>query len=419
MPVSNTRRRLGLGAVVVLLALAGCAQPIAPELCEVCQDPHYRATSGEAPGERYQPSDWHGVDNVTEERSVLHVHPRRDGSVRWVARIDLAGDGVDEIRAKANPGDWIADETDLDGTDAEVRDIEAHFEGETFVVAYATDGTVRRGVGGVLLFEEFFETDDLDGEPAYRLGADRVVLHAPEGTVVSNDPVGTERVSPSAVAWSADENQSVLAHTYVTFGPDGGVETWAASQATVAWAVGSWALEPLAVAAAIPELLVLLLVALVVLAADGSPVGLSTPGDDDWNDAFEVAGRKLPSPTVNPDAIRFPWELAVGLGASAVLALAFAGSFTFRLLGWAAFYLPVVPLGTMLVLGPTADRSPRLRRALVGFLLGSPVVAAVPPVLSFGGGGLFLVPLWILGFAVGGILMALGWVGSEILFGGE
>lgn len=226
----SPRARLVLAALLtaVLVALAGCSYSPPPSVCAVCDE---RLTTAAA--ER-------GVD-VSVTHSELHIHLREDGSARWEARVRLGGEGVDELRSNVSLRDDVVQSrlaNDSGPAPDEHRDRSIAMDGDTLVVGFDDPNLATHHAGGVLAVDRFHHQGVSTVSP-FRLRADRMVLHPPDGWAVVNRPRGAS-VESNAVVW----DNGIDSRTYVVVGPDRSRRTAVLAQVAVGAEVASWAAGP-------------------------------------------------------------------------------------------------------------------------------------------------------------------------------
>ncbi|WP_254830173.1 hypothetical protein [Haloglomus salinum] len=251
----GSRRRLLLGGVVLLLALAGCGSPQpAPEVCYGCSD------NGAVRG---LPSNATTGDSVTH----LYLVPASGDEPRVEARTRVGLDAAEAFRTNASRREAVrravlaARDADSGGPDGpsptptpryqgpdgrptypvaafEARDLSVGTETDSLVVDFRVAGIpgvdaaetpplVGRGPGGTVLVDRFNVRDGRNPHPGndgftYTLATDRLVVHAPPGT----RPV----VAPDDATVYDDRVvlRSLPADTNLVFAPEGSTGTLAA-----------------------------------------------------------------------------------------------------------------------------------------------------------------------------------------------
>lgn len=346
-----------------------------------------------------------GVPGATES-GTLDVYIDADGDSRWVERVPVNDSAADRYRENATA---LEHEVDPTGTyyhrvDEDVERTIA-LENGTVTVTYDVENVARPGVRDAWLVDYFV----LDGPHRYGLAAERVTIHAPNGTVVTNAPSGAN-VDGNAATWT--DTSEFGDSTYVTYGPSDtrGLVGTANSYATLGLEVGPGALAGGVLLGIVPGL---------VLA-----VGLLVVGRVDWGrDAFDTAeleripillgaigagGLLLVSVAIVADRRFAPGPLALGTlglgyallgavgrrwwrrfgpaGVSALPALATVGTGALMtLVVGPTPFVAVLPFGFVaalyLPLGCTAGRETRSVTLLAG-AVGAPIVALAALSLS-------------------------------------
>ena len=377
--------RLTALALVCLLGLTGltavAGAPPPTQLCGTCH------------------SDIPGATGA----GTLDVYVDADGDSEWVERVPVNDTAADRYRDDPDALEQTVDDAWNDSyrilveqSDEEI-DRDETIENGTVTVTYAVDGVARSGVGESLILD-YFALDR--GAHRYGLVAERVTVHAPDDTVVTNEPLGAS-VAENTATWTADSDFSE--RVYVTFGSSGIVGT-ATGYATVGHEVVPGALETGAFVGPVPGL---------VLGLAGVVAGRVDWGRDAVDTAAlerllglsgaVIAGGFLaisvsvagPDPSVHPGPLAL-CTLGVGYGSVAVAArrrgiglgtrglTALAALATFAtgaamtiLVGPSAF-VAVLPFGLatalFLPIGYAAERG-TLPVGLVAVAAGAPVVA--------------------------------------------
>lgn len=221
--MSNARRLLVLliVAALVLPAVLGAsgARPPPQAICAVCAEAEERETVG-------------GV-TIEATAASTTIRIRENGSGHWTSRVELNDAaarrlaGNDTLRREfveaALSGYAAADDP---------RRLASRVDDRTLVVEYDVEGMAHRSVGGVLLVDYFY----WGGDDArwFRLGADRVVLRGPNGTVATHAP-GDAKAGDGRVVWTAgDDDWTTLDRsTHVAFAANDGVAARAGSLVAV------------------------------------------------------------------------------------------------------------------------------------------------------------------------------------------
>ena len=221
------RVRLGFVTLALFVALAGCSYN-PPNVCGVCG------------GKVQVAGENHGVDlNATS--SEVHVHLHDDGSATWVERTELDDDGAARLRENATLRKRVLDSATEQQSAAPKTPDSVSVESGALVVTYDVPKLAERYPGGVLVVDRFHRQRS-GSSFGYEVEADRAVLHAPDGMVVTNQPPAS-RWNRSAVVWRS----SVATHTYVAFGPTRTKTTSWLTRAAIAVEVARWAAIPVAV----------------------------------------------------------------------------------------------------------------------------------------------------------------------------
>lgn len=219
-----SRRLLGLAALAALLALAGCSQLPPPEFCEVCDSYADELTADSEDGPDL---------DVAVERTVLDVHVRGDGTTRYRFRAILEPGDADTLRENSGPVERLRSAVREDHPDGNPT---VELDGNAVVVAHDGPTIGKRGVGGVVLVDRFYETDDDRG---LRPGVDRLAIHGPPGWTVTRAPEGAT-VEDGAVVYEAPNRYeaTISEGSLVAFAPDDGWHNRVATRATVGRAIG-------------------------------------------------------------------------------------------------------------------------------------------------------------------------------------
>lgn len=166
---------LAVCALVVCSALAvvapGSAAPPPRPLCDAC-------------GESFEETAKYHDVSVTVERSTATVSVARNGTARWVVRNRLADDASTErLRENATLRTEIAERAMWD-----VELLAANVSETVLTLRYREPAFAEESVGGTLRSGEF--TDAYGYRNLHGLGADRLVVVAPDGTVVGQSVPG-------------------------------------------------------------------------------------------------------------------------------------------------------------------------------------------------------------------------------------
>lgn len=221
-------RTVRLAVAVLLCALLGvggvatvAGAPPPTQLCGVCGD-------GLA-GER-------GIDGATDP-GTLDIYVDDAGDSRWQARVPVTDSAAERYRTNTTALEAAVDDawTRYHAAAGDVRSVETALENETVVVNYTVDGVARRGVGDTRLVDYFAVGAS---NTRYVVAADRVTIHTPEGTAVTNRPARAS-VDGNAATWARGDGFD--GRTYVTYGGAGVLGT-ASGYATIGLETGPSAL---------------------------------------------------------------------------------------------------------------------------------------------------------------------------------
>ncbi|RKD97758.1 hypothetical protein [Halopiger aswanensis] len=265
------RSRFAAIALCCLIALASAAVAGAPPpttLCGSCAD---------------------GVPGATEP-GTLDVYVDADGDSRWIERVPVNDSTAVRYRENATA---LEREVDPTGTYYHVIDEDVDraiaLENGTVTVTYAVENVSRPGVRDTRVIDYFVLENPRD---RYWLEADRVTIHSPEGTVVTNDPPGAG-VDGNTATWTGESEFGD--RTYITYGSSNAsaLVATASASATIGLEIGPAALEQGVRAGLVPGAL---------LAVAGIAAGRV-----DWGrDAFDLAALE---------------RLLVGVGATGAVGL--------------------------------------------------------------------------------------------------
>lgn len=249
------RPLLLVGAVVLLVALAGCGAPEpTPEVCNGCSDDGAGralppdATTGESVTHLYLDPET-GTDPRVEARTRIGLGPAEELRTNE-SRREAVRAAVLRLRESGSPDPAVDSTTPTPryrGADGlpvypvpafEARDLSVRAEGDSLVVAFRVAGIpgldpaetpplASEGYGGAVLVDRFDVEDGRNPHPlneghGYRLATDRLVVHAPAGT----RPV----VAPENATVYEDRVvlRSLPADTNLVFAPEGATGTLAA-----------------------------------------------------------------------------------------------------------------------------------------------------------------------------------------------
>lgn len=223
-------RRLTIVALCCLAGLGGltavAGAPPPTQLCGVCES--------EIVGD--------GIDGATGPET-LDVYIDETGDSRWVARVPVNASAAERYEDPAALEAAVDDAwTSSHAARGDRRDVEASLEDGTVVVNYTVEDVARPGVGETWLVD-YFATGT--SNTRYQLAADRVTIHAPAGTVITNEP-RYATVDGGAATWTAEADGHLESdfddQTHLTYGPEG-LRGTASSYATIALERGPSALE--------------------------------------------------------------------------------------------------------------------------------------------------------------------------------
>ncbi|WP_226041102.1 hypothetical protein [Natrinema sp. DC36] len=408
--------------VAGVTAVAGAPPP--SQLCGVCGP-------GVANDAKIAGATGHGT---------LDVYVDEAGDSQWVARVPVNASAAERYRSNATALEAAVDDAWARShvADGDVRAVESRLDDETVVVNYAVDDVARRGVGEHWIVD-YFATGT--SPTRYQLAADRMTIHAPHGTEITNRIPGAE-IDGNAATWTNGNERGASGdfgeQTRVTYG-SGGVLGTASGYATIGLDVGPTALSHGVSGGLVPGLLIgivgiaigriewgvtdfdattleRLIVAVGSIGAVGFLViGAVTIGAGFAPGAVALASLGVGYALLGIAARRFGDRLETrGLVGLSVLATVAAAGVSLLLAGPPVYAFPALfGLATALCLpiGHAAERG-RTAIALVAVAALTPIaaIAAVAPVSVFGYGpavyGLLLLP-WVASVAVFGYPLAL------------
>lgn len=216
-------------ALVCLAALVapGLARPPPQDVCGVCGDDLERAAAE------------HGLQASVESSSVT-LAVDEEGTGTWTARVRLDPASADALAANETLR-WavLRDAARYGEVGPEgARNLTATVSGDTLQVRATLPDAGYRGVGGVLVVDQYDWAGDL--ADTYRLDADRLTVRGPNGSVVTRTPARAT-AGEGAVSWTeADADAGGVTSDWlprdgrVTFADDDGV------RATVATRLALW-----------------------------------------------------------------------------------------------------------------------------------------------------------------------------------
>ncbi len=206
--------------ILCVTAVAGAPPP--EQLCGVCGP----STANEA-----------AITGATGH-GTLDIYIDDAGDSRWEARVPVTETAAERYRTNATALEAAVDDAwaRYHAADGDVRTVDSRLEDETVVVNYTVDDVASRGVGDAWLVEYFAV-----GTSNTRYGrvADRVTVHTPEGTEITNRVPAAE-IDGTAATWTDDAEFDE--QTYLTYG-SGGVRGTVTGYATIGLERGPTALE--------------------------------------------------------------------------------------------------------------------------------------------------------------------------------
>ncbi|ELY78384.1 hypothetical protein [Natrinema pallidum] len=371
-------------------------------------------------------------------RGVLDIYIDDNGDSRWQARVPVTETAAERYRTNATALEGAVDDAwaRYHAADGDVRDVRSSVRGETVVVNYTVTDVANRGVGDSWLID-YFATGT--SPTRYEMAADRVTIHTPAGTVVTNHPADAT-VDDNTVTWAAEGTAGgdFDDQTYVTYGNDG-VRGTASGYATLGLEIGPTALVHGVSGGLIPAILLgivglaigrsdfgrdafdaaaleRLIVAVGAVGAGGFlVVGVAATGADPASGAVALAALGVGYALLGSTARRFGAGLETrGLVGLALLATVVAAGGPLLLVGPPVYAFPLcfgAATAFCLPMGYAAERG-RFPLALVAVAALAPIVAlaSIAPVSVFGYGpvvyGLLLLP-WVCAVAVFGYPLAL------------
>ena len=219
LPVDG-RRLLTLGALLALLALAGCDGPSQQYVvCDVC-------------GEVYG-----------DDIGTVDVQLYENGSARWTISVPYDGPPAGADRRAGSMASEIrrwGDENTITPYEKQAEGVVGHARNGTVSVTFRVDdfATVR---GQYLLVDSFDQHDAPDGLP-YRLTVERLRVTAPERMAIANTPrSATVTDGGRTVVWQAEDDDAIDWQTYVVVGPDRSALSKAGANLHVGTYVLGWA----------------------------------------------------------------------------------------------------------------------------------------------------------------------------------
>ncbi|ELY90107.1 hypothetical protein [Natrinema altunense] len=392
-------------------AAAGAPPPI--QLCGVCGP----STGNEA-----------AIAGATGH-GTLDIYIDDAGDSRWEARVPVTETAAERYRTNATALEAAVDDAwaRYHAADGDVRTVDSRLEDETVVVNYTVDDVASRGVGDAWLVEYFAV-----GTSNTRYGrvADRVTVHTPEGTEITNRVPAAE-IDGTAATWTDDAEFDE--QTYLTYG-SGGVRGTVTGYATIGLERGPTALDHGVSGGLFPAVLLglvgvvigridtgidafdaatleRLIVAVGAVGAGGFlVVGVAATGADPAPGAVALAALGVGYALLGSTARRFGDGLETrGLVGLSILATVAATGVTLLLAGPPVYAFPLcfgAATALCLPIGYAAERG--------RFPIGLVAVAALTPVVAIAS----IAPVSLFGYgpAVYGVLLV-PWVGSVAVFG--
>jgi hypothetical protein len=213
---------------------------------------------------------------------TLDIYVDETGDSRWHARVPVTGSAAERYRTNDTALEAAVDDAwaRYHAADGDVRAVEPTLEDQTVVVNYTVDDVAERGVGDTWLLDYF-----MTGTSAvhYEIVAERVTIHTPNGTVITNH-ISAAEVDGNTATWVDDEFDE---QTSVTYGAGGVLDT-ARGYATIGLEVGPTALVDGVALGFVPGVLIGLLgvvigrgtVGRTAFAATAGRLGLERPTVD-------------------------------------------------------------------------------------------------------------------------------------------
>ncbi|QLG47483.1 hypothetical protein [Natrinema halophilum] len=325
---------------------------------------------------------------------TLDVYVDETGDSRWSARIPVTPGAAERYRENAT-----ALEAAVDGAwgryhaaAGDVRAVESSLDRNVVVVNYTVNGLARRGVGDTWVVD-YFATGT--SRTHYERVAERVTIHTPDGTVVTNRIPGAE-VDDNTATWTGENERSggddFGEQLYLTYGT-GGVFDTANGYATIGLAVGPGVLVRAVSIGIVPGVMIGLVGAFVGRGSIGDRTSFARTVVDETAARLGLQDAPLGSRSLE--------ESIVAVGAiGAIVLLLFGAVRTGSALSPGAVVLSSLGFGYALI-GVTVSRiGDRLEmRGLVGLvviatiaaagytrLLAGPVVYPLPLVFGFATG---------------------------------
>ncbi|RZH68565.1 hypothetical protein [Natrinema altunense] len=397
--------------ILCVTAVAGAPPP--EQLCGVCGP----STANEA-----------AIAGATGH-GTLDIYIDDAGDSQWEARVPVTETAAERYRTNATALEAAVDDAwaRYHAADGDVRTVDSRLEDETVVVNYTVDDVASRGVGDAWLVEYFAVGTS---NTRYGMVADRVTVHTPEGTEITNRVPAAE-IDGTAATWTADTEFDE--QTYLTYG-SGGVRGTVTGYATIGLERGPTALEHGVSGGLFPAVLLglvgvvigridtgidafdaatleRLIVAVGAVGAGGLlVVGVAATGADPAPGAVALAALGVGYALLGSTARRFGDGLETrGLVGLSLLATVAATGGTLLFTGPPVYAFPLcfgAATALCLPIGYAAERG--------RFPIGLVAVAALTPVVAIAS----IAPVSLFGYgpAVYGVLLV-PWVGSVAVFG--
>ncbi|WP_435552465.1 hypothetical protein [Natrinema sp. CGMCC1.2065] len=315
------------------------------------------------------------------DHGTLDVYVDETGNSLWHARIPVTDSAAERYRSNESALEAAVDDAwaHSHAADGDVRAVEATVEDDTVVVNYTVDDVARRGVGDSWIID-YFATGT--SSTRYELAAERLTIHTPDGTVITNRLPAAD-VDGNEATWT-NENDGARDRgfddqTYVTYG-EGGLLGTASGYATIAHVTGPPALACGLAIGAVPGALIGLL---------GIVIGRSSRGSAVVERVTSRLG--LERPTVDAATLE-RLLVAVGIG-GAIGFLAYGAVATDRVFPPAAVVLSSLGVGYALLGLAAARIGPRLETRGLFVLAVFATLVAAAYTRALAGGVVYALPL--------------------------
>lgn len=234
MAIDGDRRKLLiLLALLAMATLAGCSGFGPPSLCWSCERGIEQAVSD-------------GSDDPVGS-TQLEIQLLSDGDAQWHVRAELDARTAAALEANRSRlqqvgeravygGEGRADRHSPIGA-GRISDVSTSLENDTLHVRFHVDDFAeerRRGLLFVDLFQSRGDSDHFD------VGADRLLLRGPNGTVLVNDPPSVD-ASPDARTLVWTDAEGVSENMYIVYGEDDGLTDRALARGYIADDALRWA----------------------------------------------------------------------------------------------------------------------------------------------------------------------------------